>query len=445
MRLYPFQEEAVAFAKQNRNVILAHEPGLGKTAIAICATERFPILVVCPNTLKLFWQQQFRIWQSEDFSVELFDGSVGASPNETLISRIYIIHYEALRKWWPVLAKVSWGTIVVDEAHRIKNRKAQQTKAIKKLNAPMKLLLTGTPIINRPDELWSLLNFLFPKDKRYTSYWRWFNEHVLAVPRPWGGFDILGVRDPKGFRKSLQGIIIRRTKADVLPDLPEKTYTTVPIDLGPEQRKAYDQMRLELMAEISDDVTIIAREALSKLIRLRQLAIGLGFFDPENMTSAKIDTIVEMIQDWNGKKVVVCSEFRWPVRRLVDALRGVGVTAESLTGETPQEDRAALVEKFQTQPSPQVLAMTSATGGIGITLTAADTMIFIDKPWAPAYLQQAEDRIHRIGQKSSVQIITLLARKTIEERTEKLLLQKEAFFNQVFTGKQFKQEFLDDE
>ena len=89
--------------------------------------------------------------------------------------------------------------------------------------------------------------------------------------------------------------------------------------------------------------------------------------------------------------------------------------------------------------------MTSATGGIGITLTAADTMIFIDKPWAPAYLQQAEDRIHRIGQKSSVQIITLLARKTIEERTEKLLLQKEAFFNQVFTGKQFKQEFLDDE
>ena len=442
MKLYPFQEEAVAFAKQNRNVILAHEMGLGKTLIAIRAIEKFPVLVVCPNSLKWFWQQQFRIWRNDRFSVGIFDGSVGASPSASMNFGIYIIHYEALRKWWPVLAKISWGAIIVDEAHRIKNRKAQQTKAIKKLSAPMKLLLTGTPIINRPDELWSLLHFLFPKDKQYTSYWRWFNIHVLAVPRPWGGYDILGVRDPKGFREGLRGIIIRRTKADVLPELPEKTYTTVPIDLGPEQRKAYDQMRLELMAEISDDVTIIAREALSKLIRLRQLAIGLGFFDPENTTSAKIDAAVEMIQDWNGKKVVVCSEFVWPVRRLVEALKGVGITAECLTGKTPQEDRAALVEAFQTQSSPQVLCMTSRTGGIGITLTAADTMIFIDKPFAPAYTQQAEDRLHRIGQRNSVQIITLLARKTVDERIEKLLQQKQAFFSQVFRGDEFKKEFL---
>lgn len=444
MKLMPHQRTGARFARAYKNVIIADEPGLGKTAQAIVATwDKRPLLVVCPNSLKWFWVEEFEKWMPGTGAV-VNDGHTATAPDRQDVWSVYITHWESLRKWWPTLALVPWEAIIVDESHKAKNRKAQQTRSLKKLVAPMKVLLTGTPIINRPDELWSQLHFLFPKDHKYRSYWRWFHTNVLAIERPFGGYDILGLRDPEGFVHELQNTIIRRTKEEVLPDLPEKLYTTIPVDLGPEQREAYDQMRREYLAQISDDVIIEAHEALSLLTRLRQLAIGLGFFDPENKTSAKVDAIADMISNWPGKKVVVCSQFIWPLNLLIESLENIGVNSQKLSGDTPLSNRESLVKAFQNESKPQVLAMTSQVGGVGLTLTAADTLIFCDKPWAPAYVQQAEDRLHRIGQKNAVHIVTVLARRTVETKIERLLEHKQTLFDQVFTGRTFKEEFLGD-
>jgi len=436
LSLYPFQERGANYIQEWKRLIVADEPGLGKTAQAIVGLRgQYPQLVVCPSSLKLFWAQEYLRWSDVPAERIAFLWSQDKAVPEGY--DVYITHWDILRLTWQGLMRVKWAAIVADEAHRAKNRKALRTRALKKLDAPYKVLLTGTPIVNRPDEIWSLLHFLFPQ--QYRSYWRFVEEFCSVVINRWGGYEIVGIRDREKMHRELRGKVIRRTKKTVLPELPDKRYMTIPIELYPEQIRAYTEMRDQMIARINDDTILYAPVVLSQLMRLRQIAIGLGFFDSTNRCSSKIDAVVDFVMDRLPRKTVVCTQFVWVANQIKEALAAHKVSVGVLTGQTPMAERNVIVEDFQKNDKYSVISMTAETGGTGFTLTAADALVFTDRPWTPAVVQQAEDRIHRIGQKDAVLIVTLLAHGTVEEKVERALRRKERMFNEMFTGKTFKE------
>ena len=420
--------------RENKKVILADEMGLGKTAQAIKASET-PTLVIASKGLKYWWLQEIERWYGSNSAwVPQTNEEVINTGGIPLGIPFTIVHWEVLRLW-PNLKKIKWATIIADEAHKAKNRKAQRTKALWTIcrNAERVLLLTGTPIVNQPADIWSLLKCLYPKE--YTSYWRFFNEYVLASQNPWGGFDIIGVKNRDALLEEISDKVLRRTKKTVLPDLPPKVYTTIPIQLYPEQVKAYNEMRDYMLATIDDDTSVLAPTVLAQITRLRQITVGFGAFkEPKewpNASAAKLDVLTDYLEDRDSKTVVV-TQFVWAAHEAARRLNSHKINSEVLTGATPAEERVELIERFQKQDDPKVLCATIQTGGEGWTLTAADMIVFLDRPWSPQVVSQAEDRLHRIGQENSVQVVTLLAEGTIEERVEEALAHKQDVFNSVF-------------
>ncbi len=430
LKLYPYQELGVKFMRENKKVILADEMGLGKTAQAIMASEP-PVLVIASKGMKYWWKQEIERWYDEGSTwIPECDEDVELS----VTSSFTIVHWEVLRLW-PNLRKVKWGTVIPDEAHKAKNRKAQRTKALWAIcrNAERVLLLTGTPIVNQPADIWSLLKCLYPKE--YTSYWRFFNEYVLASQNPWGGFDIIGVKNREGLLEEISDKVLRRTKKSVLPDLPPKVYTVIPIELYPDQVKAYNEMRDYMLTIIEDNTPVMAPTVLAQITRLRQITVGHGAFtEPSEWpraSAAKLDVLVDYLDDRDGKTFVV-TQFVWAATEAARRLNSRKISAEVLTGATPVEERVELIERFQEQDDPKVLCATIQTGGEGWTLTTADMIVFLDRPWSPQVVSQAEDRLHRIGQRLPVQIVSLIAENTIEDRVEEALAHKQDIFNGVF-------------
>src|SRR3990172_5314663 len=255
MELRPFQVQGAKWLRSKEAAMLADEPGLGKTAQVVVATEGFtPCLIVCPNSSKYFWAGEIHQWLQEFPKSRIYVYESWHRYEDIDLFKqenvdYYIVHWEGLRYVENQLGRRIWECKIADEAHRMKNRKAQQSKIIRKIKANHRYALTGTPIINSPADMWAILNYLFPD--RYRSYWRFFNEWVLAIPRVIAGqirgYEILGTRNPKAFRAELKGLVARRLKKTVQPELPPKLYTTLEVHLTPKERKAYEEMRKEMV------------------------------------------------------------------------------------------------------------------------------------------------------------------------------------------------------
>lgn len=251
-KLFPYQRAAVSFLGAHPKSILADEMGLGKTieAISVVTGYGFGItLVVCPNSVARKWKREIETWADEP--AVIIDGKNPAARLKQLEkgkeAGWVIVNWEKLRIM-PQLAEVEWGAVIADEAHRAKNRKAKQTKALWKLRAPIQLALTGTPIQNSPDELWSLLKWLYPKD--YTSYWRFFNDYVDYYEGHFGRI-ITGVKNADELRFELSDKLVRRDKSVL--GLPPITWDYVPIELTPKQRKLYTEAEKEIWIKIEAD------------------------------------------------------------------------------------------------------------------------------------------------------------------------------------------------
>ncbi len=399
----------------------------------------WPTLIVCPNMVKRFWADELTRWGGvapERIAIytqaDRYDDYFFAQPGVDY----YIVHWESLRLHKTKYAPVQWGAVIADEAHRMKNRNTQQSKIIRSIKARYKYALTGTPIVNRPDELWAILNFIDPK--RFSSYWRFFEQHILAVPKPFGGFEVLGVRDPQGFKQMLQPYMLRRLKQTVLTQLPPKTYTKMYLDLLPKQRKAYEEMRQQFITELEDDTVVSAANALGQMVRLRQIASGLELLSDVEC-SVKLDAAEEFIADRNGAPLVVFTMFVGMAKSLFARLAKKGYAVELVYGAVAQEDRDAAVKRFQAGQA-QIIILSIAVGGEGITLTHADTALFLEQSWSPAQQIQAEDRIHRISQQAqNVQIVVFETRDTVEQRVAAALKFKNALAQQVYTGKTLKE------
>lgn len=375
---------------------------------------------------------------------------------------VFIVHWQALRLL-PELEEIQWLHIIADEAHCLQNRKSKQTLALKKLDTFYKTALSGTPAFDKPDDLWSILNWLYPK--YWSSFWRYYSEHVLFVE--YNGYrTVVGVNNVEKLQKEMAGFYIRRKKEDVLLDLPEKYYSQRYVELHPKQKRAYDQMKKDMLAWVGEheDEPISAPVVIAQLTRLQQFSDAYGEIEKfqywekikESVVteekfaelttncpglesvdgfvtipagtkvlrdglrmrlsepSTKLDAVMDIITN-TQEQVVVWSQFSQVIELLRGRLEKAGISHGIFIGNTPVDERANIIQQFQAGKL-QVFAGTIAAGGVGITLTASSTVVFIDRSWSASLNVQAEDRCHRISQKNAVHVIDIISKDTIDQK-----------------------------
>ena len=366
---------------------------------------------------------------------------------------VYVMHWDVVRMI-PEIQKHIWFHVIADEAHRVGNREAQVTVKSKKIKYRYLTEMTGTPCTSKPQQFWSLLNWAKPK--RFTSYHRFFNHHVVSIQHSAGGdcpanlgggniclkdhkvpFSvIIGIAHEKELLAEIEPYYVRRLKEDVLEDLPDKYYTTLTVELGAQQRRVYDQMKREMLAWVGEheDEPLAVSQAIVKLIRLQQLACAYaeiewvkkrkrlpdGTFEVIDARqvrltdpSAKLDAVMEILDANPEKQFVVFSQSKQVVKLFEKRLFAKNIPYGILTGDTSQSDRGDMVAAFQ-RGDLRIFTGTIQAGGVGITLTAASTVIFLDRSWSPSINKQAEDRLHRIGQQEAVQVIDIVAKNTVD-------------------------------
>lgn len=329
------------------------------------------------------------------------------------------MHWQGLRIIEDYLYRVIWFHIIADECHAIQNRKSLQTKALKRLRTWYKTGLSGTPAYDKPDDLWSILNWLYPDYWR--SYWSYYNRHITWVDYD-GYRTIVGVQNQKELQQQMSGFYIRRRKEDVLPNLPEKYNSKLYVDLTAKQARAYESMRKDMLAWVGEHETepIAAPIVIAQLIRLQQFSGSHGYIDPDTdkmlmaEPSSKLDEVMRIIQETN-EQIVIFSQFSQMIKLLGKRLEKSDISHGLFIGDTPTKQRAEIINRFQ-DGHLRVFAGTIAAGGVGITLTAASTVVFIDRSWSAATNLQAEDRLHRIGQKNAVHVIDIIANGTIDSK-----------------------------
>lgn len=477
MELFPFQQELVdKFNPPDGDpvpgVLIADDMGLGKTIEALERSRRLykcnqvltgqaPTLIVAPLSVLSSWHDHLLTYFGEyleDYIRVIDPKNRQAFVKAALEGRhdYYICHWEALRLM-PELQKVKWFHIIADECHRMKNRKAQQTQALKRLSTKYKTALSGTPADNKPQDLWSTLNWLDRKE--WSSYWKFYGRYIeYTIEYPGGYHKQTGVALLPELHQRLEPIYMRRRKQDVLKDLPDKYYTQVWVDLEPKQRRIYDQMRTEMLAWIGEheNEPIAAPVVLSKLTRLQQFACAYAevehykvweeYKDPETFEvkarpfdksklvltepSSKLDAVMDLLEDNPDEQFVVFAQSKQLMYLLARRLIRKKIAYGLLTGDTPQANRGPMVEGFQ-RGQYRVFAGTIRAGGVGITLTMASKVVFLDRAWSPADNQQAEDRLHRIGQKNAVQVIDVMARDTIDLGRHQQIQQKWSWIKQL--------------
>jgi SNF2 family DNA or RNA helicase len=384
-------------------------------------------LVIAPMSLLNMWEKMFK---DEGLRVRVID----PKNRDSLFKKdadVFIVHWAALQQrgghWLtPELMEIQFLHVICDEVHHAQNRNAQQTIGLKRVKTMFKTGLSGTPVTNTPDKLWSVLNWLYPKE--FSSYWRFYGKFVDFEIDPAGGYrKIKGPKNVHILHEKIQPYYIRRLKEDVLPDLPDKYYTEISPPLSAKQQKAYDEMRKHMITWLDSGI-LASPVVISQLMRLQQFSCAYAELTPQGKVrlsepSSKLDALMELIE--SQSQIVVFSQFSQMIDLLEKRLLKKGVTYSKITGQVPQWQRQRAVDKFQTG-NAQVFMGTISAGGEGVTLTRASCVAFLDRSWSPADNSQAEDRLHRIGQKNAVQVVDLISAGTVDlGRQQRLVMKKE--------------------
>lgn len=441
--LYGFQRAGVSFLLAARRAILGDDMGLGKTAQAISACEAAGcerVLVICPNTLKSNWYVEISKW-APHATIRIVRGT---SQEKSKAIRSFdhgylIVNIECVRRGRGAFVLVDdllsrpWDVLIVDEAHCIKSRTSQQTKGVYELacRTGRVYLLTGTPIMNRVDDLWAPLHVLYPR--RYASFWSFVKKHTIAFRGRFGWVIDGKPTQPKLLRLELAPVFLRREKEEVFPDMPRKVYQQLWLDLEDEQRRIYKDIEQKAMTEVDATTTVVTPGILAQLTRCKQVAVSPGLIGgrPEGV---KLDALLDIIRG-TDQKVIVFSQFAEAVKLAAGRLKEEGIGYVVLIGETKEEDRHAVIERFQTSAEARVFLATTQAGGSGITLTAASLVVFLDKHWTPAVNEQAVDRTRPHMQTRPVQVVELLARDTVDEMIEDVLAGKVSIIEAVINRK----------
>ena len=419
--LRPYQQEGVAWLAFLRSAglggVLADDMGLGKTLQAACGLGARS-LVVCPTSVLPNWQAELARFRPS-LRVAVYHGaarSLDSSADVTLTT------YALLRLDLAELGSVAWDTVVLDEAQAIKNPDSQVARAAYALRAATRLALTGTPLENRLEELWSLAHFtnrgLLGGRSEFAERWA----RPISEGRP-GAAEKL--------RKRLRPFVLRRLKRDVAPELPPRSESVRYVTLDERERAVYDAVhaatRADVVASLGKGGSVL--QALEALLRLRQAACHPALVPGQHAaSSSKVESLVDAlaVASDDGHKALVFSHWTSMLDLIEPALRGAGLAFDRLDGST--RDRASVVERFQSAAGPPVLLVSLKAGGTGLNLTAADHVFLVDPWWNPAVEAQAADRAHRIGQERPVMVYRLVAQGTIEEKILGLQDRKRALF-----------------
>lgn len=420
--LYPYQQEDVLWLEQHPRCILGSDMGVGKTfeTLALAAKlDLTSILVICPKPLIDEWEYQIEYWLGREW-----------------VDRFNVFNYEKLRKLDFVnkLNEYSWDMIVFDECHKLKNYTTKQTRGATLIsrNGSRIILVSGTPMQNGPHDLFSLLRIV--DCTKYTSYWDFVERYcvVQQLPKPPYPKIIVGTRNKEELRQQLHSVMLRRTKSEVLPQLPPKTFRTVPVQLSGRQLEQYQQMEDQLFVLLDSGEKITAPAVIAQLIRLRQICLEPNLLSEHERTSSpsiKTQIILELLDQSDGP-VVIYTYFENYTRILSAELTKAKIPHALYTGKVKSEDRYQVVKDFQTGKY-RALIGTLTTMSLGLTLTKSHTIIFADLWFNPAANAQAVDRLHRIGQTEPVQVIDLWAKKTIEDAMHRTLKRKEKMFSEI--------------
>lgn len=432
--LRPYQCEGLGWleylTKFEFGGILADDMGLGKTVqvLALLQSRRArrkikgPSLIVVPRSLVFNWLQE-----AERFTPRLrvldYTGTA-RHPLRDQFSQydLIVTTYGTLRGDILELSKMTFDYVILDEAQAIKNADSQSSKATRLLKARHRLALSGTPIENHIGELWAIMEFLNPGMLGSAGVFKRFS----GV----GGGAALDDEGKALLSKALRPFILRRTKSQVVKDLPEKTEQTLICTMEADQRRCYDELkehyRRALLRKETAELNRSQIEVLEALLRLRQAACHPGLIDPSRAgeASAKLDMLLPQIAEVveEGHKVLVFSQFTRFLAIVRDLLDKEGLTYEYLDGQT--RDRARRVERFQTDPDCPIFLISLKAGGLGLNLTAAEYVYLLDPWWNPAVEAQAIDRSHRIGQTRHVFAYRLICRDTVEQKILELQQRK---------------------
>ncbi len=433
--------------------ILADDMGLGKTlqVIALILHQKevaaangekaAPTLVVCPASLVYNWISEIGRFAPSLNAVAV----LGTKTRRTALlgaaaeHDILVTSYDLLRKDVETYSQICFARVILDEAQYVKNPKAQVTKAVKCLDARVCFALTGTPIENRLQELWSIFDFLMPG---YLGSRDQFAKRFES-PVEAGEFD-----SSRLLRSTIGPFVLRRLKREVLADLPEKTESVVMAQMEAKQKKLYlaTQDRLALQVQHAQDREFKKDKlkVLAELTKLRQICCDPSlYFDGYDGGSAKLDTCMELVSQAMdaGHRVLVFSQFTSMLSIIAGRLDKEGIGYFTLTGSTSKEERERLVKRFQAGEK-DVFLISLKAGGVGLNLTAADVVIHYDPWWNTAAQDQATDRAYRIGQRRDVSVFKLIVEGTIEERILKMQQTKRDLADNVLSGEEVKSALL---
>lgn len=437
-----YQEEGVHWLERLRtmylNGILADDMGLGKTLQAICALTqqmngaKSPSLVVCPTSLLYNWKEE-----CNKFNAGLKTLIIDGMPNQRkkLIKSvkdfdIIITSYSLLQKDIEAYDKITFSYMILDEAQHIKNRGTRNAKSVKLVKAQHRMILSGTPIENSLDELWSLFDYLMPGF--LGSYERFVEKYVRLSGEE-------QTKNLQYLRKKVAPFILRRMKADVLDDLPpvsENVYHCQLTDVQRDLYKSYaESARDELVKLVErDGFDKVQIHVLATLTRLKQICCHPAIFakeKPEAGDCAKYDMLLELLQTLieGQHKTVIFSQYTRMLQIMRDDFEQRGIRFNYLDGSS--KNRLDIVNEFNNDPNIPVFLVSLKAGGTGLNLVGADTVIHYDMWWNPAVENQATDRVHRIGQKESVSVYKLVTMGTIEEKIVEMQNRKKGIVKKI--------------
>lgn len=460
LQLMPFQQKGVEFLERKQGrALIADEMGLGKTVQALSYLknhpEMSPALIICPAFLKINWKREIERWLGCDCQI------INGTKEYPITNKIVIINYDIIGDWVEKLKEENFSILISDEAHLIKNNKAKRTKAFKRIAKGISKIvaLTGTPIENKPVEIYNIVNildpFLFPN-------YMFFAQRYCNAKKNNFGWDFTGHSNTIELNKILRNsVMIRRKKSEVLTELPPKNIVKIAVEI--ENRNKYelaekafitylkekfkgnfgDEIKTELKEfakrnkiAISDELTDYEIENL-KQEKFKKVSAAPIFAQIESLKQIAVEGKINKIIDWineflqSDEKLVIFAVHRKVITKLMNEF---GEIAVKVDGSVSQIERQKAVDKFQTDINTRLFIGNIKSSGLGITLTAASNAAIIQFPWSPGELSQAADRIHRITQTKQVTIWNIVGVDTIEEKIIDILKRKEKIIAGVIDG-----------
>ena len=438
-KLFPYQRQGILFAAKAGRSLIADEMGLGKTIQAIGVTELMKtesdiasVLIACPTSLKYQWQSEIKRFTQS--TVQVIEGMPHIRQSQYSSDALYkIVSYHTLAHDLEAINAGEFDLVILDEAQRIKNWKTKIAQSVKKIRSTYALVLTGTPLENKLEELYSIVQFVDPF--KLGPYYHFLDYY--QVKNETGR--VLGYRHLHEISHKLSDIMIRRSKKEVMSQLPERMDKTLFVAMTDKQ--------MEMHTEFADAVARIVNKwkrqgflnekdrqrLLINLNLMRMVCDSTYIIDQETRHDTKIDELMNILEEYfdgNGEKVVVFSQWERMTRLVAHELETRNIGYRYLHGGVPSRERKSLFDHFNGDPECRVFLSTDA-GSTGLNLQSASMIINLDIPWNPAILEQRIGRVHRYGQKSKVQVINFVSSGTIEHRMIAVLKFKTSLFDGI--------------